>query len=56
MNVRYTGIEARKGKPGHGVRLEPKRSCGSPEQVGGGVLSKGKPAACPWGVLSGIVL
>jgi hypothetical protein len=56
MHVRYTVIEAQKGKPGHGVRPEPKRECGSPEQEGGGVLSKGKLAACRWGVLSGVVL
>ena len=56
MQVRYTVIEARKGKPGDGVRLEPKQACGSPEPAGGGLLSKGKPAVCRWGVLSGIVL
>jgi hypothetical protein len=48
-------IEARKGKPGHGTILGPKRRQGKPEG-GGGLASKGRPAGCPWGVLSGIVL
>jgi hypothetical protein len=56
LNVRYTATEARQGKPGHGVRRKPKRAGGTPEQAGGEVLSKGKPAGCRWGVLSGIVL
>jgi len=56
MSVRHTDIEARKGKPGHGVKPEPKWTEGTPEQAGGEVPSKGTPAACRWGVLSGIVL
>jgi hypothetical protein len=52
----YAGIETRKGKPGHRVSLKPKRRDGRPRWAGGEILSKGKPAACRWGVLSGIVL
>jgi hypothetical protein len=48
--VRYTAHEARKGKPGDRVRLEPKRLHRAASQVGR------SPAAYRWGVLSGIVL
>ena len=54
--VGYTIIEARKGKPGHRVKSEPKWTEGTAEQAGEGVLSKGKPTGYRWGVLSGIVL
>jgi hypothetical protein len=54
--VGCTAHEAQKGKPGYGVMPGPTRAHGTPGQAGGGVLSKGKPAACRGGVLSGIVL
>jgi hypothetical protein len=54
-DIRYTAIEARKGKPGHGVKPEPRWTEGTSEQAGGEVLSKGTPAGCRRGVLSGIV-
>ena len=55
VDVGNAVIEARKGKPGHGTILGSKQRQGKLEG-GGGLLSKGKPAGCPWGVLSGIVL
>ena len=54
--ARHTAIEARKGKPGNGTMLEPKRSQENHEP--GGRDRTGRPviSICPWGVLSGIVL
>jgi hypothetical protein len=36
--IRYTTNKARKGKPGHRVKSEPKWTEGTSEQAGGGVL------------------
>ena len=55
-SIRYPVREARQGNPGSGVKPEPKGTAGTPEQAGGEVLVKRKPAGCCWGVLSGRVL
>ena len=52
VGVWHTAPEAQKGKPGHGVKPEPKWTEGTSEQAGGEVLSKGTPAVCGWGVPS----
>lgn len=48
MNVWHTDLETQKGKPGHGIVLEPKRLFNG--------LSWRAQALCRWGVLSSIVL
>lgn len=52
----YTGIEAMKGKPGNGARLEPAllRENHEPGGCNDSITNQG--ATCPGGVLSGIVL
>lgn len=48
MNVWHTDLETRKGKPGHGIVLEPKHLYDRPERRA--------EALCQRGVLSSIVL
>jgi hypothetical protein len=56
MDTRHRATEAQKGKPGHGATRAPDGSSERPARAGGELPATGTPAACRWGVLSGIVL